>query len=331
MSDELWSLIAPCWEREPKTRPTAEDLLQRLIVNRTIAPAEDWNDSSFTELQRNVTRSPLSAEALDFLIETLGADVIEKEKWATGGECERVHTEDSTSTLEDIPRGSEGSEGGEQELLDTPRIEALQLEKIEGEKEIKDREQDIVDTHSSIDALQAELDERASELAEKERRLADLESQLSSRAAADYQRNRSWLEANYKEAKAQVNEEHRRVHAKEKVLQALYRRLQNQQKALQEQEVRQNAVQRQLKQREADLEAREKRHMAREIGELLGALRWEKAHGQLQQGQQKLDRSQPVTGTRLRLATETPGNSQVSVDFNQKSPTKTADWLDLLC
>ncbi|KAK7037350.1 hypothetical protein VNI00_011100 [Paramarasmius palmivorus] len=267
-SDELWSLMSQCWEREPKSRPIAEALLQRLTGNRTIAPAEDWNDSSSIELQRNVTRSLLSAEALDFLTETLGADVIEREEWATNWGYVPVQTEDSTELnltrseerlenseqgLRDTPRGSvaalmpdEGEEldSHESEVL-TARIAALGIEEVEEGKEIQDREQDIDDTNISIATLQIELEERTHELAEQQQRVADLESQLSSRAKAEQKRNLA-LEASYNEAKAQVDKGYRRVQVKERELQSLQQILQAQLKALQEREAKLAERERQL-------------------------------------------------------------------------------------
>ncbi|KAK7027404.1 Rho guanine nucleotide exchange factor [Paramarasmius palmivorus] len=69
ISDDLWSLMDDCWNHNPPSRPTAADLLYRLpIMDRTIAPAEDWDTKLFTELQLNVeSTTSHHQEALDFL------------------------------------------------------------------------------------------------------------------------------------------------------------------------------------------------------------------------------------------------------------------------
>ncbi|KAK7037717.1 hypothetical protein VNI00_010943 [Paramarasmius palmivorus] len=55
MEDWLWSLMNDCWAADPMSRPTAEVLLQRLPVDGSAAPAEDWDNRLFNELQRNVS------------------------------------------------------------------------------------------------------------------------------------------------------------------------------------------------------------------------------------------------------------------------------------
>ncbi|KAK7027408.1 hypothetical protein VNI00_015244 [Paramarasmius palmivorus] len=57
--DELWSLMNQCWQAEPASRLTVEDLLQRLLVLGDIPPAEDWDSTSFAELQRSMVSDPV--------------------------------------------------------------------------------------------------------------------------------------------------------------------------------------------------------------------------------------------------------------------------------
>ncbi|KAK7037376.1 Rho guanine nucleotide exchange factor [Paramarasmius palmivorus] len=69
ISDALWALINDCWNTEPTSRPTAENLLCRLpIIDRTLVPAEDWDTKLFAALQRNAG-STISEhrEVLEFL------------------------------------------------------------------------------------------------------------------------------------------------------------------------------------------------------------------------------------------------------------------------
>ncbi|KAK7049437.1 hypothetical protein VNI00_006042 [Paramarasmius palmivorus] len=56
--DMLWSLIDQCLQAEPVSRPTTEDLLQRLLTFGVTHPAQDWNSTLFTEFQRRIANDP---------------------------------------------------------------------------------------------------------------------------------------------------------------------------------------------------------------------------------------------------------------------------------
>ncbi|KAK7019397.1 hypothetical protein VNI00_018086 [Paramarasmius palmivorus] len=63
--DELWSLMNDCWNSDPTSRPTAEDILRRLPVT---APAEVWDTELFTELRKSVENTMSQHhEAMEFL------------------------------------------------------------------------------------------------------------------------------------------------------------------------------------------------------------------------------------------------------------------------
>ncbi|ESK94344.1 hypothetical protein Moror_8209 [Moniliophthora roreri MCA 2997] len=72
IQDGLWSLMARCWEAEPASRPSIEDVLSSLVdlipPGTTILPAEEWDSRLFTELRNNVDQSyQQSQEVTDFL------------------------------------------------------------------------------------------------------------------------------------------------------------------------------------------------------------------------------------------------------------------------
>ncbi|KAK7037712.1 hypothetical protein VNI00_010938 [Paramarasmius palmivorus] len=66
MSDDLWLLMNECWETEPGLRPTAYDLLRRLPTEGMI-PADDWDETLFTELHKNVDVPRQPEEAISFV------------------------------------------------------------------------------------------------------------------------------------------------------------------------------------------------------------------------------------------------------------------------
>ncbi|KAL0570642.1 Rho guanine nucleotide exchange factor [Marasmius crinis-equi] len=68
LRNEMWALMELCWDGVPASRPTANQLLARILTidtgNPAFSPALDWDESVFSQVWANVEYRPLATESL---------------------------------------------------------------------------------------------------------------------------------------------------------------------------------------------------------------------------------------------------------------------------
>ncbi|KAK7037711.1 hypothetical protein VNI00_010937 [Paramarasmius palmivorus] len=92
----LWSLINHCWKAEPVSRLSADDLLQSLSSERNIPPAENWGDTIFAEVQKNVATGRRHQDVLAFLEAAVGMQFVPRSGT-------KISVKDSNSGNSDSP------------------------------------------------------------------------------------------------------------------------------------------------------------------------------------------------------------------------------------
>ncbi|THU93870.1 kinase-like protein [Dendrothele bispora CBS 962.96] len=67
VNDGIWTIMQGCWHEDPSTRPRASALPDQLVLatKRKIDPAEEWNDSLFSQLWRNIRHPELCPPGSD--------------------------------------------------------------------------------------------------------------------------------------------------------------------------------------------------------------------------------------------------------------------------
>jgi hypothetical protein len=67
--DSLWELLLQCWEGEAEKRPTAPQVVERLvgpsIQAKTTSSTADWDDKFTSKFRRSQVRSPLLPSVAD--------------------------------------------------------------------------------------------------------------------------------------------------------------------------------------------------------------------------------------------------------------------------
>ena len=61
--DNLWELMQNCWEQKPEVRPTASQIVERLvgpaIGAKTTSSTTDWDDKFTSRFRRSLQAEPL--------------------------------------------------------------------------------------------------------------------------------------------------------------------------------------------------------------------------------------------------------------------------------
>ncbi|KAK7019398.1 hypothetical protein VNI00_018087 [Paramarasmius palmivorus] len=98
----LWSLINHCWRAEPVSRPRADDLFQSLSSGRNIPPAENWSDTLFSGVQKNISTGHQDQNVLEFLEAVVKTQDIPELAQGTPANVEDSQSGNSPSHIRDL-------------------------------------------------------------------------------------------------------------------------------------------------------------------------------------------------------------------------------------
>ncbi|KAF9259867.1 kinase-like protein [Marasmius fiardii PR-910] len=68
LNDKMWNIMTECWNNEPKTRPSASDIFDRVArlpkTGDSIKPAPDWDTNELTHIRENAEHLQLNMRTL---------------------------------------------------------------------------------------------------------------------------------------------------------------------------------------------------------------------------------------------------------------------------